>query len=118
MCVCKHGTYWSQVYGIIDRIVVDKDRDKYQPILENLLKDLNEHLPPADSKLDVLNFESVDVVLPGPKQARLSAQFLRKHFLDIKVRESNKVWVQYVKDEIAKGGGKLFGWISSEEKHT
>ncbi len=82
------------MYGIVDRIVVERDRDKYLPILETLLKDVSEHLPPADSKLDVLNFESIDVVLQGPKQARLSAQFLRKHFLDIKVRESSKFWVQ------------------------
>ncbi len=116
--VCKHGTFWSQMYGVVDGIVVERDRDKYLPALESLLKDVSEHLPSAESKLDVLNFESVDVVLQGPKQARLSAQFLRKHFLGIKVRESSKFWAQYVKDEIAKGGGKLFGWMSSEGKHT
>ena len=116
--VCKHGTFWSQMYGAVDRIVVERDRDKYLPALENLLKDVSEHLPSAESKLDVLNFESVDVVLQGPKQARLSAQFLRKRFLDIKVRESSKFWVQYVKDEIAKGGGKLSGGFQVRNKHT
>ena len=106
------------MYGVVDRIVAERDRDKYLPVLERLLNEVKDHLPPAESNLDALNFESVDVVLRGPKQARLSAQLLRKYFLDIKGRESSNFWVQYVRDEIAKGGGKLFGWIASEEKHV
>ena len=68
------------MYGLVDRIVVERGMDKYLHVPEKLLNEVKDHLPPADSSLDVLNFESVDVVLQGPKRARLSAQFLRNIF--------------------------------------
>ncbi len=114
--VCVHGSFWAEIYGIIDRIIVDNQTERYLPALEHLIQDVKQHLPPAESKLDVLNFDSTDVVLQSPKQARLGARLILEHFLRIKIYESRDFWTQYVRDEISKGGGKLFGWISAEEK--
>ncbi len=43
--VCKHATCWASVYGLVDRIIIERDREKYTSELTELIKSINDHLP-------------------------------------------------------------------------
>ncbi len=114
--VCEHATFWSSVYGLIDRIIVERSTQQYISKLSDLLSSVDTHRPSESSSIVLNNLNSIDAVLACPKPARLSAQLAKNHFIGVKVNESSQFWRDYVRRELATGGGKLFKWISSEEK--
>ena len=115
--VCVHATYWASVYGLVDRIILERSNERYISELTILIAQFNEHPPSELSNIDFDNFNSIDDIINNPKTARLNAQFAKGYFLNPKVKDSSKFWIEYVRNEFARGGGKLFKWISSEEKH-
>ncbi len=114
--VCEHTTYWVSMYGYVDRVILDSPNETYISELSAIIARINEHLPSELTDIDFNVFISIDSVLANPKGARLNAYLAKKYYLNQKIRESSKFWTEYVRNEFARGGGKLFKWISSEEK--
>ena len=104
------------MYGLIDRVIVERSNEKYISELTELIVHVEDHLPSELSTVVLDNLRTIDAAINNPKAARLNAQLAKNHFLGIKVNESSKFWSDYVRRELAQQGGKLFKWISNEEK--
>ncbi len=116
--VCKHATFWASVYGLVDRIIIERVRDKYTSELSELIKCIDDHLPGCESSVVVDNLRTIEEIIDNPKLARLNAQLARKHFLDIQVKESSKFWINYVRTEFAKGGGNFLNGLLAKKSNS
>ena len=110
--VCPHLQYWTETLTLVQSWALDFQNTKRSDRFYVHIKNIYDHLEPGMPYIEFhpeANPPDLEIWINKLKN-------IQNHFLKKSIFGAIQAFDVYVRQECAKGGGKLFQWISREEK--